>query len=233
MELKDKKNDSKLEESASLAKKRHNDFNRFLNQYFKYFIVALIFIFLWASIRFVLQPKFEKAVFSSNQVLKEKKNEFLSEYNRLQNYREAISVFSEIEAENVYKINKIIPSKYSREDLFTEITYFVIKNNFQLKSVNITDPQSNESTISSGLSSRRQSIEQQIEAPAYTRLTSMLPSNLNYFVVELEFLNIDYPALKYLLDIMENNLRIIDIYSLNFNPIDKTASIGFLTYYQK
>lgn len=214
-----------------LAKKRKNDLNRFLNSYFKFFSLFFILLFLWASFRFIVQPKFKKVVSESNNILIEKKSQFIKEYRNLQNYKKTIAEFSEINPENIYKILKILPDEYTRDDLFTEITYFFIKNNFKLKSVDISPTSGNlgESLEGTG----RRSAEVVVESPQYLDHLSSLPTEVGSWFIEVEFSGVNYFNLKYLLSLLENNLKIVDTFSVEFSPQDGTVKIGLLTYYYK
>ncbi|MFA5644513.1 MAG: hypothetical protein WC928_03245 [Patescibacteria group bacterium] len=214
-----------------LAKKRKNDLNRFLNSYFKFFSLFFILLFLWASFRFIVQPKFKKVVSESNNILIEKKSQFIKEYRNLQNYKKTIAEFSEINPENIYKILKILPDEYTRDDLFTEITYFFIKNNFKLKSVDISPTAG---TLGESLEGTgRRSAEVVVESPQYLDHLSSLPTEVGSWFIEVEFSGINYFNLKYLLSLLENNLKIVDTFSVEFSPQDGTAKIGLLTYYYK
>lgn len=226
--------DNKSPGNELRAKKIKNNINKFLNSYFKLFLTLLIFVFLWASFRFVLQPKFKKIAISSETVLEKRKQDFLSEYNNLENYKKIILEFSKINQEDIYKIEKVVPSQYSRDDLFMEITYFLIKNNFKIKNVNIIDPKSNPVVSVAETSNRRPAlVNENIELPKYSKYTNSLPVEIGSWVADVELTDVDYLALKYLLDILENNLRLFDVFSLDFNPSEKTAKIGILTYYYK
>lgn len=222
---------NKIRENAEAeARRRRNSLNRFLNSYLKFFVIFLVLIFLWGAINFIIQPKFNEVIQSNDTFLKSKKSEFLIQYNELQKYKRIISEFSDINPNDIYRVEKMIPAEYTRDSLFTEITYFLIKNKFKIKSIKVTDIKN--ATATSTATTRRQPTESTTEQP-YSSLVSSLPSNVSYYVVDLSLINIDYPALKYLLISLENNLKLIDIFSVNFDPKTSVADIGFLTYYKK
>ncbi len=222
---------NKIRENAEAeARRRRNALNRFLNSYLKFFVVLLVLVFLWGAINFIIQPKFNEVIQSNDTFLKSKKSEFLIQYNELQKYKRIISEFSNISPENIYKVEKMIPTEYTRDSLFTEITYFLIKNNFKISSIKVTDIR----TVGSGTANTRrtQVTESNTEQP-YSSLISYLPNDVSYYVVDLNLTNVDYSALKYLLVSLENNLKLIDVYAVNFDPKALTAEISFLTYYKK
>jgi len=44
---------------------------------------------------------------------------------------------------------------------------------------------------------------------------------------------IDYNSLRNLISLLEYNLKLIDIYSIDFNPNSETLNLKFVTYYLK
>ena len=234
----ERKNDFKIigkgQEDPNVRRRR-NAINKFLNSYFKFIVLFFIVAFLWASFSYVIGPKFEEASGASNTIVEEKKIEFLKQYNELQNYKNAISSFSSIDRRNVYRIEKMVPKAYSRDDLFTEITYFLLQNNFRINSINIIDPGANSAITDTG-AGRRPVVDastQQSSDMAYRQYTDSLSSDIGAWVINLELSDMDYPRLKTLLSLLENNLKLMDVYSLNFYPSSRMLNIGILTYYKK
>ncbi len=214
------------------SKKKRNATNKFLNANFKVMVFIFILIFIGASFYFLILPKFKEASGASNQVIEQKKTEFIREYNNLQNYKSLIAEFSEVSPENVYKIKKMVPDAYTRDDLFTEVTYFLIQNGFKINSINIFDPSAE--TVKAEKGTKRATTEEKVASlPAYQEKISSLPTTIGVWVINLELVNIDYPKVKSLLNILENNLKIIDVYSLDFSPANNTLNIGLMTYYNK
>ena len=222
----------KKEQNNSDLKKKRNATNKFLNANFKVMVFIFILIFMGASFYFLICPKFKEASGASNQVIEQKKMEFIKEYNNLQNYKNLIAEFSEISQENVYKIEKMVPNAYTRDDLFTEVTYFLIQNGFKINSINIFDPSAEAVKVEKG--TKRATTEEKVaNLPAYQEKISTLPSTVGAWVINLELVNIDYLKVKSLLNLLENNLKIMDVYSLDFYPNSNTLNIGIITYYNK
>lgn len=243
IDLKNELSNNKINESEFADRKRRNDVNKFLNSYFRFIAVFILIVFLWVAIRFVIKPRFEDAIVLSNNALKQKKTEFLSEYKKMENYKKVIAEFSEIDPNKISKISKIVPDQYSRDDLFTEITYFLMKNNFKIQSITIVDPlvgtgstgASVESSGSGASSERRTGAvdSETTNTPAHTDYLKTLSPETGVWLVSLQLSEINYLALKSLLSVLENNLKLIDIFSINFQPTASSVDLSFFTYYYK
>lgn len=226
-------NTSEPHKEISLKQRRiNNKINSFLNSYFKFVVIILVVVFFMASVNYIIVPRFRKVSVSSEEVLQRKKSEFLREYNSLQEYKKIIAGFSQINPEDVYRIEKMMPSRYSREDLFIEMTYFLLENNFKTDLVKVSDPLEVASVEKNDTQGRRV-VNNNADLPAYYSYVSSLPSGIGSWLIEIELSNVNYQSLKNFLDIVENNLRIMDIYSLDFDPQAQSVKAKIITYYKK
>jgi len=238
-----KKKESENEEVDFSVKKRRNNINRFLNSYFKYFLVVVIFAILLIAIIFLIKPQFKDAIIASNNILQERKTEFIKKYQELEKYKELIADFDIVDSSVAYKINKMVPAKYSRDDLFSEVTYFLISNNFKVDNVEVVSLEENKDSISleSDVNLGRRAVNTKIANSENTESTddlylgqlNSLPTNIGAWVVKVSVSDVDYNKLKKLLNVLENNLKLIDIYYLDFQPDNHSVGIEFLTYYKK
>ncbi|NCC71661.1 hypothetical protein EOM09_08875 [bacterium] len=164
--------------------------------------------------------------------MQNKKAEFLREYNSLQDYKKIIAGFSQINQEDVYRIEKMMPNRYSREDLFIEMTHFLLENNFKTDLVKVSDPLEIASIEKNDAQGRRV-VNNNTDLPGYYDYVVSLPAGIGSWIVEVELSDVNYQSLKQFLNIVENNLRIMDIYSLNFDPENKSVKAQIITYYKK
>lgn len=231
---KEKEIEEQLEERASTNRRIKNKINSFLNKNFQYFSFLLLFLVFLFSFKFILLPKYEKAVITSNEVLEAKNRIFEKEYRELVSYRKNIEVFESIDKGEIDKIGKMIPRNTSREDVFMEFAYFLMKNNFNIKSLNVSDPL--ETSTPERISRRAMALapdsNSELDSKISQRIYS-LPNNISSWLVKAEVSAVNYIDLKYLLDIIENNLKITDIINLDFDPTSKTVSFDALVYYFK
>lgn len=226
-------NNSETKKEISPKQRRiNNKINSFLNSYFKFVVIILVIAFFVASVNYIIIPRFKKVSVSSEEVLQNKKAEFLREYNSLQDYKKIIAGFSQINQEDVYRIEKMMPSRYSREDLFIEMTHFLLENNFKTDLVKVSDPLEIASIEKNDAQGRRV-VNNNTDLPGYYDYVVSLPAGIGSWIVEIELSDVNYQSLKQFLNIVENNLRIMDIYSLNFDPENKSVKAQIITYYKK
>lgn len=236
---KNKKNDIKeFEQNSFSGRKIKNKINSFLNSNFQYFSFLMLFFVFWFSFNFILVPKYEKVTLASNEVLESKKSLFVEEYKELVAYKKNIEVFESINEGDIEKISKMIPTEYSKDEIFMEFAYFLMKNNFNIKSLKVHDPK-NVSLIQQQSSSRRMLSAPennpsglQLDSKA-TQVAYSLPPNIGSWLLKVELSPINYFDLKYLSDVIENNLKLIDIISLDFDPLSRKVSFEALAYYFK
>lgn len=229
-----KEQEEQLEKKASSNRRIKNKINSFLNNNFQYFSFLMLFFVFWFSFNYILLPKYEKVVMTSNEVLETKKKMFIDEYRELVSYKRNIEVFEGISQDDIDKINKMIPGNIPKDDIFMEFAYFLMKNNFNIKSLKVSDPLDALSTSQPG--SRRTMVAPGSNLEIDSRLTQItysLPSNIGSWLIKAEISGVNYVDLKYLLDIIENNLKITDVIYLDFDPVSKTVKFDALTYYFK
>lgn len=229
-----KEQQEQLERKASSNRRIKNKINSFLNNNFQYFSFLMLFFVFWFSFNFILLPKYEKVVITSNEVLETKKEMFITEYRELVSYKRNIEVFESISQEDIDKINKMVPGSTPKDDIFMEFAYFLMKNNFNIKALKVSDPLELSSASQPG--SRRTMVASGNNLEIDSRLTQIaysLPSNIGSWLVRAEVSNVNYVDLKYLIDIIENNLKITDIVYLDFDPESKTVKFDALIYYFK
>ncbi len=231
--------DIEFDEEILKERKRRNNTNKFLMSYFKYFLVVILFVILGLSFKFLLIPQYKEVMFASNNVLQEKKTEFIIQYQKLNDYENTINQFNAISFDDVDKIEKMIPNSYIRDDLFAEVTNFLQVNNYKVKNVEVSSIDQSSDTINADLNLNRRSDSQNQKETTSTssdlhkKQLALLPSDIGAWKVKVSVSGVDYFNLKKMLNILESNLKIIDIYYLDFQPINRIVTIDFLTYYKK
>ncbi|MFA5420631.1 MAG: hypothetical protein WC280_01215 [Patescibacteria group bacterium] len=250
MDNKEKKDDISLDENelfndSEVRKMRtSNKINSFLNSNFQFVSILLIIAVFWFSFVYILSPKYDRIIKESTEILKENKENFVREYRVLADNRESINTFNQIKEEDVDKIMKIVPESYSRDSLFTWFTYFLMKNNYNVRSVKIIDINEVNKTQQTDQTARRGVGEVTAEQGVATTSLSYSPNHFNSlpydvssrlgaWVINVQISGVTYPDLRYLVDIIEKNLKIIDVISLDFNPGARVVEIEALSYYKK
>lgn len=233
------KNDAKnnLSEIEDRNRRRNNAINNFLNVYFKYIAVFIVFIVLWGGFRFFIKPRFDEALSLSGASAKQKKTEFINAYNKMEEYKRVLTQYSEVSQEKAEQIARMVPAEYSRDDLFTEITYFLIQNGYKINNINIINPSVPDFQLEQAVSttSRRSSVQDDSnnETDPRMKYIKTLPPKIGVWFITIDLSNIKYEDLKKLLHLLESNLKLMDVFSVDFKPSPGTVNIGLLTYYHK
>jgi hypothetical protein len=241
-----------LEDDNLRKRKISNKINSFLNSNFQYVSIIVIAVVFWFSFSYIFVPKYEMIVRDSTEILQEKKEGFVREYRVLADNKESVKTYSQIDESDIDKIMKIVPEEYTKDYLFTWFTYFLMKNNYNVRSVKITDinevnKKVEEQTTIEGstLGESRRGAEETESTSTSTRsnlsyapnhfnsLSYDISSSLGAWVIKTEISGVTYFDLKYLVDIIENNLKIIDIVSLDFNPASRVVEMEAVSYYKK
>ncbi|HNV12893.1 MAG TPA: hypothetical protein PK686_00220 [bacterium] len=229
-----KEKEQELEKNISSRRKFKNKINSFLNSNFQYVSFLMLFFVFWFSFNYILVPKYNKVVIVSNEILESKKDVFIEEYKELISYKKNIEVFESISSSDIDKINKMVPSENSKDDIFMEFAYFLMKNNFNIKSLKVSNPLDSSTTQPGNSRRSLGAVGSNLELDSrITQVAYSLPPNIGSWLIKTEISSIDYIGLKYLLDVIENNLRIVDVVSVDFDPASKNVKLDALVYYFK
>jgi hypothetical protein len=203
------------EEQANLAKQK---VNLFLSKYFNLVIIVVVLLILVISFFGLIKPKYNSILNSIQANVYQKEKIYLQQYRKLSESKQLIALFRSISPKEVEKVNSIIPKKYVREDLFSELERLVVGNNFLLKSIEISS--------NADISSKKRGVANNINNPT-------LPPEIDQIHVNMSVGGVDYYGLKYLISVLENNLKLMDIVNLEFNPEGNNFNLEFWTYYLK
>ncbi len=211
--------------------KTRNVINRFLRSYFKVFVFVFILLFLYLSFSFLIKPKFDAVTHSSDDILEERELEFVTLYRDLQARRAIINNFKKIGENDKYRVERMIPEEYSREDLFVELAYFLIKNNFEASSIEVVDPGA------SAFQQDRDDLGRRVSdgmdtSGSYDSHLNQIPAGVGSWLAKIVLDDIDYIELKRLLNVLERNLKLIDVFSVDFDPQRERVELETFSYYK-
>jgi len=126
-----------------------------------------------------------------------------------------LSDFKDIKEIDKQRIDKILPSNRDHIDLFPEIEYITLRNGLLFGAIGIEHiPDFSKSYVSDGA-------------------TMAKLANIGAFRINIGVSGADYENLKKYLESLENNLRLMDVVNLSFDPNGQTANLQILTYYWK
>ena len=195
---------------------------KIVNIIFKYFnliLLILIVIFLIGSFIF-LWPKYKLI----SDEIKLKDEALISKFNTFEKYldnlNEYIELYNDVEAEDIEKVNSMFRVIETPEELFAEMEEMIVKRGYNLTSLTIR-PENKFDFI------------QEKEDTKITKSKNTIDSKIGKMLISANIIGVDYNGLKNLLTAIENNLKIIDINSLNFSLGGKTVNLELTTYYLK
>ncbi|MDD2680576.1 MAG: hypothetical protein PHE20_00560 [Patescibacteria group bacterium] len=201
---------------APVQKNKYNDFNTILNDNFNLVIVAVVVVLLVASYFLIIQPKFETTLVAIKANIDQQELFYQSQRQKLTDLQAAVVLYRKVGADNIDKINEILPDEYAKERLFGELEDILSQKGLTLDSLQ----------LSKGGEDDKEPL-----APSGQGLLSL--PNVGTIKAELSLSSVDYVALKNLLPLLEKQLRLIDVEELDFDPAANTVHLIFYTYYFK
>jgi hypothetical protein len=180
----------------------HNIPHRWLNDYFNVVLAGVLILFLLLAYWFFLGPKFRATQDLIRANIAEQANLYVLSQRKLANLKAVAAVYQTISPADLQKFNGVLPDRYIPERLFGELEEIISSGGWLIKDISVSPA-----------------------AP------SSADEKLGQVNVELSLSGLDYIGFKKLLRLLENNLRLLDITSVDFSPGGNSATIIFTTYY--
>ncbi len=199
---------SSQKENKNLLKK----VNDFLLHYFYWLVLLLILLVLILSFSFFLYPEYKKINKEIKEYEEEHKNLFSAKQKKLNNLNDYIESYRKISSSEKEKIVSMLPNKYNREELFSELNHLVDKNNLMLKEISV-----NKKATSS---------QEEKKDP-------LLNLGVQEYSINMSVAGVNYYSLRNFLDTLENNIRILDVNGIDFAPKSRIVKLELSTYYLK
>ncbi|MEA3398360.1 MAG: hypothetical protein U9R06_01290 [Patescibacteria group bacterium] len=187
--------------------------NIFLSRYFKYLIIAIVFLAILVGYFYFFKPKYNETLIeiSESRMAQEGEcNDLNLYYDRLVQY---IKEYNKIKAEDIEKARKMIPENYNHEELFTDFEAIIKGQGFLLNSLSINS--------------------EKIDASKNNAKTDTFVNSAGVGKIKInaQISGVDYKNLLNLLDVFENNLRLMDVESLKWSPSGSSLDLEIVTYY--
>lgn len=180
------------------------------------FILILVFGYF-----LLLAPMYQDA---SNKIeaAKQSRQKALIEKNKTLSLLSGIfESYKKIDPLHKEKIDKILPSDDGFVPIFPQLEYIIAKNGFIINKIEGSKIEVKPSQPAG---------ESQ---PSNDKNDPDASGHLGNYVLKLSISNIDYLGIKRLLGILENNIRLMDVKNLNFNPSQNKADLEIVAYYWK
>lgn len=204
------------------AKKNNsNNINAFLNANFNIFIVIIVIGILMLGYALVIKPKFDVTLRAIRDNIAQQENFYQSQRQKLVDLQAAAALYRKISAEDIARVNAILPSEYAKEKLFGELEDIVMQRGLTISSLSLSKAGEEDET-SNPMTPRS---ERLLNIPG--------AEHVGVIAIDMSLASIDYASLKNLLPLLEQHLQLMDIKVLDFDPSGKTANLSIETYYYK
>lgn len=210
-----------------MEKRTKQHINNLLNKNFKWFVLLVVMgAFIWGHF-FIVEPQFKDTIRSFRTHLSLERQNYVSKKKELEKVKSIMSVYNRMEQEKKDRLNTFLPSRYSYERLFTELDSLVSANGILSSRITINVPEE-----------QRKEEEREDEGGGDVteikedeEIERNIPPAVKTAKAEIEMMGVSYSALRSLVSDLENNLRLMDVVRVHFNPKDNTGSLILWTYY--
>jgi hypothetical protein len=193
----------------------------FLNHYFN----AIIFVVFLAIVIFGLfifvKPKYENVRSNINKTKETETAEYLKQSVRLEELKKIKENYDKISQEDIKKLDLMVPSMLDKEELLVQLEKIILQNGLLFSNLAVKEG-------GSGSQSADESVLIEQSAPAGDLSSSGEIKSLN---ISLPLTGVSYEGLKNILKVFQNNLRLMDINSISYNPEGQTINLEITTYY--
>lgn len=205
-----------------MNKKTEQKLNFFFNRYFKWFVLLIVLAFLVAGYFVVIKPKYQQTIQSIQRHVKLQSQNYLVKKENLEKAKELISVYNNTDNEKIRKINTLLPTDPSHEELFTVFDDLTSRNGLVLNRMDIFLASEKEEESRSRIGKKKEGAQ---------LMERNLPEYIKKAEISIEVLGTDYAGLKSFLTSLENNLRLVDVVNINFDPGRESAELQLWTYF--
>jgi len=194
----------------------------FLNDNFNLAIVFVVIIFLTAAYFLVIRPKFEETLVAIKDNIDQQEKFYQTQKQKLADLQAAAALYHTVGADNIGKVNTILPDEYAKEKLFGEMDDILSQQGLILNSLTLIKPDDG-------------AIDEQAPMSGGDTRSLNIPNAEHIGIIQanMSISAIDYAALKNLLPLLESHLQLIDVEKLDFDPAGKSVQLVFNTYYFK
>ncbi|MFA6194816.1 MAG: hypothetical protein WC719_03685 [Patescibacteria group bacterium] len=201
--------------------KKQNSLNVFLNDYFNIMLAAALIFFLFIAYLVFLGPKFRATQAAISVNTEEKQILFETTQKRLASLKAVSEIYKKISPADLQKFNSVLPDAYVRERLFGELEEIIGRGGWLISDIAISQDE--------GKKAAAPIVTE--EGTATAASAPILNKKIGTISLQLNISSIDYPGFKNLLRLLESNLRLFDVTSIEFSPADDSAAVTITTYY--
>lgn len=184
------------------------------------FLVFLLFVVLLVPGYFLFINPENQTYRTNKDLLANQERELEQKKNQLLELRKTLVNYESINELDRAKVKEILPYGPSEPDLYINISSLVEASGAKLETINIE--------LNEGPGGG-----QSEEALIQDKKSALAGGQIRTARVRLSVSEINYTKVKSLFNLIENNVRLLDIKSFNFNPSEGTLDLVMVAYYLK
>lgn len=220
----DKQEIKKQEKITVTGKKNNFKLHDLLIANFKSAVMLIFAIILAGGYFLALQPKFI-AIKKEKSLISEKEAEISSLNSKIRQLEKMKDSYEEIDKIDLDKIDSILPDVLGKDKLLSEIESLILKNGLLLTSLQIEEVKEVKKVISpEGETSAN------LPGTAAQEKKNKL-TNVGKIKINVDLAGTNYDNFKKILKAIEDNLRLLDIAKIQFNPDANKTSLEIFAYY--
>jgi hypothetical protein len=206
-----------VEEKTESNKLFTKQFNKFLSDYYNWIVGCTVILVLIAGFFSLLLPKYQQTVDYLSATNQQNVLDYSSKQAELNKVQQLIASYNAIDKKYIDKVNSIAPAVQNKEELFSQVNYLVSVNQLSLNSISlsISDGYANDNLL------------------PITPAEQPISDGLQTVAIDISVSGTNYESFKNFLSSIENNLRLMDVQSVIFDPNGQTTNLIINTYYSK
>lgn len=213
----DKQEIKKQEKIIVPGKKSNFKLHDLLIANFKSAVILIFIVILAGGYFLLLQPKFA-TIKGEESAIKEKEAEISSLSDKIKQLEKMKDRYEEIDKIDLDKIDSILPDTPGKDKLLSEMENLILKNGLLLTALQIEEVKETKKIANpeggAGVPEKKDKL-----------------ANVGKIKISLDLAGTNYDSLKKILKAIENNLRLLDVAKIQFNPESNKTSLEVFAYY--
>jgi Tfp pilus assembly protein PilO len=183
--------------------------------FLSYLIIGVVFYI------FIFSPLMEKRSLYNSSVLETKKSELLNKEKLLKELKQANDIYQKITPELKNKMFQILPQAPDLPELYSDLEILAKQSGFELKSVSAVILENK----------KKDNVVNKLNSPVPVEFEIQNLKTTKEIKISLVINGSGYTQFKQFLDLIEHNIRILDIESYTYSPEDTSHSLVLRTYF--
>ncbi|MFA5359874.1 MAG: hypothetical protein WC349_02870 [Patescibacteria group bacterium] len=197
--------------------------NLFLMDYFNFIIFALAVVIMSIGLFIFVYPKYQQIHKENEEIQNNLQVEYEAKFNYLSSIRDLKEIYQLISDKDKSKINSMLPTNRDTSVIIAEIESIATKNGVILNSIQTSTQETSSKTNTRS--------ETKSDKASLAGIFNQSPQGVGSIKIEVKLSSVNYQVLKNIIKTFENNLRIFDIATVNFNVNKKEAIFTIYSYY--